>query len=275
MSAFIKKYPILSMFILSFVFAAIPFGIVAAGWLPVGFRQFSALSASLAGIVAAAIAGRKGGVRELLKRGLIWRVGIQWWAIALFFTIIPSIAGLYLFNLLGGPTVDWSGLQPLYTVVPSIIMLTILAGIGEEYGWRGFALPRLQTRYNALVSSIIIGTLWSIWHIPLYFLEGSLQYNFRMDAGLIPAILGYTVYLIAWSIQFTWIFNNTKGSVLLAAVFHGAGNAWMGSYIDVYRGYWGGVLTHAAVSVVIAIVIVVLAGPTHLSRKNNRDVLEG
>lgn len=262
------------MFILSFVIAAIPFGIVAVEWLPVGFRQLSALSASLAGIVAAAIAGRKGGVRELLKRGLIWRVNIQWWAIALLFTIIPSVVGLYLFDLLGGPTVDWSGLEPLYTVVPGIVMLTILAGFGEEFGWRGFALPRLQTRYNALVSSIIVGTLWSIWHIPLYFLEGSLQYDFRMDAGLIPAILGYTVYLIAWSIQATWLFNNTKGSVLLAAVFHGAGNAWMGSYIDVYRGYWGGILAHAAVTVVISIIIIIVAGPANLSRKNERNVLK-
>jgi membrane protease YdiL (CAAX protease family) len=192
----------------------------------------------------------------------------------LFFTIIPSVGGLYLFDFLGGPTVDWSGLQPLYTVVPGMIMLIILAGFGEEFGWRGFALPRLQTRYNALVSSIIVGTLWSIWHIPLYFLEGSLQYAFRMDAGLIPVILGYTVWLIAWSIQYTWLFNNTKGSVLLAAVFHGAGNAWMSGYIDVYRGYWNGILAHAAVSVVISIIIVLVAGPANLSRKNERDMLK-
>jgi hypothetical protein len=95
-----------------------------------------------------------------------------------------------------------------------------------------------------------------------------------MDAGLIPVILGYTVWLIAWSIQYTWLFNNTKGSVLLAAVFHGAGNAWMGSYIDVYRGYWNGILAHAAVSVVISIIIVLVAGPANLSRKNERDMLK-
>jgi membrane protease YdiL (CAAX protease family) len=274
MSAFVKKYPVLSLFVLALVFAAVPFAAVATGLLPVGFRQLSALSASLAGIVLTAVEGRKGGVRELLKRGLIWRVGIQWWAFALLFAIIPSVAGLYLFNLFGGPTVDWSGLGPLYSVVPMILFLTIFAGMGEEFGWRGFAMPRLQTRYNALVSSIIIGVLWGIWHIPLYFLEGSLQYSFRMDAGLIPAVLGYTVYLIAWSIQYTWLFNNTKGSVLLAAVFHGAGNAWMGGYIDVYRGHWDGILAHAAVSVVVSIIIILVAGPANLSRTNERNVLK-
>ena len=274
MSAFVKKYPVLSMFVLALVFGVAPLAAVATGLLPQGFSQLGALSASLAGIVVAAVEGRKGGVRELLGRFLIWRVGIQWWAFALLFTVIPSVASLYLFSLFGGPTVDWSGLGPLYSVVPMILMLTILAGMGEEFGWRGFAMPRLQARYNALVSSIIIGVLWGLWHIPLFLVEGTTQYNWRMDAGLIPAVLGYTVFIIAWSIQYTWVFNNTKGSVLLAAVLHGAGNAWIGGYIDVYRGYWGGVVSFMVVSVVVSIIIVLVAGPANLSRTNERNVLK-
>ena len=274
MSALVKKYPVLSMFVLALVFGAAPLAAVATGLLPQGFDQLGALSASLAGIVVAAVEGRKGGVRELLGRFLIWRVGIQWWAFALLFMVVPSVAALYLFSLFGGPTVDWSGLGPLYSVVPMILMLTIFAGIGEEFGWRGFAMPRLQARYNALVSSIIIGVLWGLWHIPLFLVEGTTQYNWRLDAGLIPAVLGYTVFVIAWSIQYTWVFNNTKGSVLLAAVLHGAGNAWLGGYIDVYRGYWGGVVTFMVVSVVVSIIIVLVAGPANLSRRNERNVLK-
>ena len=274
MTAVVKKYPVLSMFVLAFVFGAVPLAAVATGLLPEGFSQLGALSASLAGIVVAAVEGRKGGVRELLGRFLIWRVGIQWWAFALLFTVIPSVGALYLFGLFGGPTVDWSGLGPLYSVVPIILMLTIFAGMGEEFGWRGFAMPRLQARYNALVSSIIIGVLWGLWHIPLFLVEGTTQYNWRLDVGLIPAVPMYTVFLIAWSIQYTWVFNNTKGSVLLAAVVHGAGNAWIGGYIDVYRGRIGGVIAFMVVSVVVSIIIVLLAGPAHLSRTNKRNVLE-
>jgi membrane protease YdiL (CAAX protease family) len=262
------------MFVLALVFGAVPLAAVATGLLSEGFAQLGALSASLAGIVVAAVEGRKGGVRELLGRFLIWRVGIQWWAFALLFTIIPSVAALYLFSLFGGPPVDWSGLGPLYSVVPMIFMLTVLAGMGEEFGWRGFALPRLQARYSALVSSIIVGALWGLWHIPLFFVEGTVQYDWRLDTGLIPAVLMYTVFVTAWSIQYTWVFNNTKGSVLLAAVFHGAGNAWMGGYIDVYRGYSGGVVTFTVVSVVVSTVIVLVAGPTHLSRRNKRNRLK-
>jgi membrane protease YdiL (CAAX protease family) len=274
MSAIVRKYPAVSLVVLAMIFGVAPLVAVNAGLLPEGADQISALSASLAGIVLAAVEGRKGGVRELLGRFLIWRVGVQWWAFALLFTIIPSVAALYLFNLFGGPAVDWSGLQPLPSVVPMIIMLTIFAGMGEEFGWRGFALPRLQARYSALVSSLIIGVLWGIWHIPLFLTEGTTQSKWLSEAGWIPAVLGYTVYCMAWSIQYTWVFNNTKGSVLLAAVMHGAGNAWIGGYIDVYRGHFGGVLAFTAVSVIVSIIIVLLAGPANLSRTHKRNVLE-
>jgi hypothetical protein len=95
-----------------------------------------------------------------------------------------------------------------------------------------------------------------------------------MDAGLLPPILGYALFVIAWSIQYTWVFNNTKGSVLLAAVVHGAGNAWIGEYIDVYRGHFGGVVAFMVVSWIVSIIIVLLAGPTNLSRTNERNGLE-
>jgi len=272
MSAFAKKYPALSMFILAMIFGAVVSLAIATDLLPPQASQLGALSSSLAAIVLVVVEGRKGGLRELLGRFLIWRVGFQWWAIALFFAVIPSVAGLYLFNLLGGPPVDWSRLPPLYTVVPMFIMLTIAAGIGEECGWRGFLLPRLQTRHNALVSSLIIGGMWAIWHIPQFFIEGTFQHSLGSQAGLLAAFLTYSVFVIVSSIQFTWVFNNTRGSVLLAAVMHGANNTW-GGYIDVYRGNFGGAITFMAVSVLVSIIIVLIAGATNLSRTNQRNVL--
>ncbi len=273
MFAFVKKYPAVSLLVLAMIFGTAPSLAVATGLLPPAASQLGALSSSLAAIVLVVVEGRKGGLRELLGRFLIWRVGIQWWAIALFFAIIPSVAALYLFNLLGGPPVDWSGLPPLYTVVPMFIMLTVAAGIGEEFGWRGFLLPRLQTRHNALVSGLIVGVIWAIWHIPLFFIKGTSQYDQQSQGGLLLAILAYSVFVIASSIKFTWVFNNTKGSVLLAAVLHGADNVW-GGYIDVYRGHFGGIFTFMAVSVLVSIIIVLMAGATNLSRTNKRNVLE-
>jgi membrane protease YdiL (CAAX protease family) len=273
MSAFVKKYPALSMFVLAMIFGSVVSLAIATGLLPPAASQLGALSSSLAAIVLVVVEGRKGGFRELLGRFLIWRVGLQWWAIALFFAVIPSVAGLYLFDLLGGPPVDWSELPPLYTVVPMFILFTIAAGIGEEFGWRGFLLPRLQTRRSALVSSLIIGVMWAIWHIPLFFIQGTFQHELQSQAGLLPAFLAYSSFVIVSSVWFTWIFNNTRGSVLLAAVMHGASNTW-GSYIDVYRGYFGGILIFGAVSVLVTIIIVLIAGPRDLSRTNKRNVPE-
>jgi membrane protease YdiL (CAAX protease family) len=273
MSTFVKKHPAISLLVLAMIFGAVPSLAVAAGWLPPAASQLGALSSSLAAIVLVVIEGRKGGLRELLSRFLIWRVGMQWWAVALFFAVIPSVAALYLFDLLGGPPVNWSELRPLYTVIPMFIFLTLAAGIGEEFGWRGFLLPRLQTRHNALVSGLIVGVMWAIWHTPLFFIKGTIQYDFRLQGGLLPAILAYSLFVIVNSVQFTWVFNNTRGSVLMAAVMHGAMNTW-GGYIDVYRGHFGGILTFMAVSVLVTIIIVMIAGATDLSRTNKRNVLE-
>jgi uncharacterized protein len=273
MAAIVRKYPAISLLVLAMILGLTPLLAVSAGLLPKGADQLGALSASLAGIILAAVEGRKGGVRELLSRILIWRVGIQWWVFVLFFPLILSVASLYLFQLAGGPVVDWSGLQPLPSVVPMIIMLTIFAGMGEEFGWRGFALPRLQARHNALVASTIIGVLWGIWHIPLFLIQGTIQNQWMMDIGLVPAILFYTVHLISDSILYTWVFNNTKGSVLLLAVLHGAGNAWIGGYIDVYRGNFGGIVAYMVVSVLFSIFLVLFAGAENLSRRYKRNML--
>ena len=272
MSTIVRKYPALSLFVLAVILGTPPLVAINAGQLPESADQLAAFSPILAAIILAAIEGRKGGVRELLGRVTIWRVGLQWWAFVLLFGVIPAVAALYLFNMFGGPAVDWGGLKPLSSFIPSLIILTIMAGMGEEFGWRGFAMPRLQTRYNALVSSLIIGLLWGMWHIPLFLTKGTIQSKWLAEAGWI-APLGYTVFCMAWSIQYTWVFNNTKGSVLLAAVLHGAVNAWNG-YIDVYRGHFGGILAYMVLSVIVSIIVILLAGPTNLSRTKERNVLE-
>jgi membrane protease YdiL (CAAX protease family) len=273
MSAFVRKFPALSLLLLAMLFGAAPLLAVNSGLLPKGFDQLGAFSAGLAGIVLAAIEGRKGGVRELLGRFLIWRVGIQWWIFALFGTVVPAVVALCVSQALGGPAVDWSHLDPLLSLVKTIIILTILAGVGEEFGWRGFALPRLQARHNALVSSLIVGLIWGTWHIPLFLTAGTVQSEWLAQAGFIVPVIGYTLFCMAWSIQYTWVFNNTRGSVLLAAVVHGAGNAFLGSYINVYRGNFGNILTFMVVSWVVSLIIVLLAGATNLSRTSERNVL--
>jgi len=97
----------------------------------------------------------------------------------------------------------------------------------------------VQVRHSALVTSLGIGILHSLWHTPLFFIEGVSQHEIAQQIGFLPGLLGYSVLVTAGAVQSTWIFNNSKGSVLLVAVYHGALNAWNG-YIDIYRGQMAG-----------------------------------
>ena len=274
MAALVTKYPALSLLVLASFLAILPMALVSTGLLPSGFAQLGAASASAAAFVLAAIEGRKRGVRELLGRVLIWKVGIGWWAFALLSTGVISLATLVLFNLLGNHDVALSGVVPWYDIFPMALFLTVFAGLGEEFGWRGFLIPRLQIRHGALTTSLIIGLFHTLWHLPMFFMEGQTQYDWVREIGFFPAFLGFAVFVTAWAIQLTWIFNNTNGSVLLAAVVHGVGNMWIGGYFEI-SGRTGttGNFIMTALMVTVSVVIVILAGPTHLSRTKERQKL--
>ena len=95
------------------------------------------------------------------------------------------------------------------------LLIPGLAGTWEEPGFRGYALPRLQFRYSALLASLILGVLWAFWHLP-FVVTG--------EDTWIDAIL----FTIEWSIVYTWLFNNAKGSVLIVMLFHNMNNTFSG-----------------------------------------------
>jgi membrane protease YdiL (CAAX protease family) len=86
----------------------------------------------------------------------------------------------------------------------------------EEFGWRGYAIDRLQSKWNAFESSIILGGIWSFWHYPLFFISGTSYIN--------QSFFSFTISSMAISILFTWLHNNTNGSILVAMIFHASIN---------------------------------------------------
>jgi hypothetical protein len=148
-----------------------------------------------------------------------------------------------------------------------IVVLTLLNGIGEELGWRGFMLPRTQSRYNALVSSLIVGFLWGLWHAPIYLIEGTAQSILRTQVGFLTGLLLFTGSTIVISVTFTWLFNNTRGSVLIAAILHGANNAWTNYFlVDPAGEVLGIIIWSTLLWAVLAIALVLIFGPNHLNR---------
>jgi membrane protease YdiL (CAAX protease family) len=276
MSTFVKKYPAISQGVLAMLIGGGMIAPMIAGLVPSDsmFMLIAAYSASLAGVILTAIVSGKAGLCEMFRRLLIWRAGTGWWLFSLFAFALMYLGGLVLAALFSGSTLNLNLTQPLYMFVPLFIMKFFLdAGLGEELGWRGFLLPRLQARYSALVSSIIVGIVWGLWHLPLFMLEGmSPTYEMGQAFGVLPALLGYTVFIVVpYAILFTWLYNNTKGSLLLAFVFH-ASQAWFELFRDP-DNLFGPYLGFAAILTVTAIVVVLIGGAQNLSRRGERIVL--
>ena len=188
-----------------------PFPVFAVLFVLAGF-----LGPTLAAFVMTRITTGKAGVRLLLKRYVQWRVGLHWYALALFgyvalnLLVAAAVVGVGPLGAIGG---KWPLIFTLY--LPTLFTFNLVTSLGEEPGWRGFALPRLQLKYGPVGGSIILGLLHGLWHLPVFFLP---TLGFGHFATWIPAILATT---ILW----TWVFNNTRGSLLIAVILHAASDA--------------------------------------------------
>ena len=211
---------------------------------------------AVAAFAAAALTGGRAAVGDLGRRLLRWRVAWLWYVVVLAGPAVFSLAVGGVYVLLGG---SWSAaLPPAFTMsVPSLVLflviLTVTDGLGEEVGWRGFALPRLLRHTTALVASLILGVLWAGWHVPLIWTEGS-------------ALSGSPVWLLfinlsGTSVLFTWVFLRTRGSALLAALLHGATNLFVVSPSPGVSGDLTLALLATAAKWVLVAVLLVVAGP--------------
>jgi membrane protease YdiL (CAAX protease family) len=200
--------------------------------------------------------GRRG-PGTLFRQLRVWRVGIWWYLIA---GLLPAglwLAGRSLDTLLGRSyTVESVATDPdLAPYLAGFLIGAFVYTLGEELGWRAYALPRLQQHRSALVAALVIGVLWGLWHVPTFLAQG------HTGTELVPLV----VSPIAASVLFTWIYNSTGGSLLLVWLFHTA---------STITGYLFGELptvTDELVGMAAAVVVVLVAGPTHLSRSRPRQ----
>jgi membrane protease YdiL (CAAX protease family) len=147
------------------------------------------------------------------KKGVDFRFK-KIWLVAILLLPLVIFTGGTLFSALSGATkLDFSALSnPPYAIIAFFVILLTGGPLQEEFGWRGYALPRLQSRFSALVSSLILGFFWWLWHLPLVFIPG----RFMAD----NLLLFLAVEIVLTSILFTWIYNNTDGSVSSALLLH-------------------------------------------------------
>jgi membrane protease YdiL (CAAX protease family) len=207
-------------------------------------------------LVTASLDGRLG-LRYFFRRYAQWRVGIRWYLIALVGTPL-----VYLIS-----AAIWQGFAPfkavlsnwgmLFTIyLPAVLVFPALITWGEEPGWRGFALTRMQVRYRPIIASLVVGFFHGIWHLPIFLLvNGPVASGpFHLGSFLINT-LGIMIISVVWA----WVFNNAAGSILMAVLLHAAFNAsqaWIGKAVPNYppQGGYTAIGIFLACAVIITIV---------------------
>lgn len=194
----------------------------------------------------------EGSMQPMLEQILRWRLESRWYAAALLLPLALVTVALLLAPLAGG-----AGLAPHapgWATLLSLPLYVLLLGGPEELGWRGYALPRLQSRFSALPATLLLAGIWMTWHVPVFVFPTTVFEN----TPLVP----YMVIGVASAVVYTWLYNSTRGSILIAMLLHGSGNLAL-SWMNASAVTWA-VLATAWVAV--AVVIVAIYGPVDLAR---------
>jgi uncharacterized protein len=209
---------------------------------------------------------------KLFKRFFLWRVDWKWWLAALLLLPALQFASVLLTSWLTRVRADFSHPMirevvpleaPLLALVLPWLVFEILTN-GEEWGWRGYVLPRLQAKHSALVASLIVGVIWGVWHLPKFLGTG---------AGGERSFLWFVIAHLALSVLYTWLYNSTRGSLLLVTLFHASGNT-AGMFLPVSFAAAGGIMPNLMIVlyIVAAVVVTFIAGAEHLSRAEAKQV---
>jgi uncharacterized protein len=216
----VRRHPLISFFVLTYAAAwllwapLVIFGDRLPGPLAFVLLMLGSFMPSAVAVLLVAMLRGRSGVRTLLGRLLRARIGLGWYLAAVALAV-PALCAVWVSTLLGGPTPVVAATIPA-VVVSFLFSIFPGSAVGEELGWRGFALPRLQTRHNALAASLIVGAAWGIYHFPLFLLGSPI----RPFALFLPFAIGSVIM----SIFYTWMYNGTGGSLLIVVLLHATTN---------------------------------------------------
>jgi len=155
------------------------------------------------------------GLRHLGRRIVQVNIGWRWYLAAVLLVTLATMGQLVIISLMG----QAFDMTLFVAQLGSLLPLLIIGPLSEEIGWRGYALGRLQTRWNALTSSLIVGLVWALWHLPLFMMVGTSQHELGIP------FMPFLIELTASSILYTWLYNNTKQSLWSAILLH-----WLYTY---------------------------------------------
>ncbi len=219
--AWIRRHPLATYWLLACAIswmAVSPLVAAWAGWLgPIApaWHWVGGLGPiTAAGLITLATSGRDG-LQQLWGRMTRARVGVVWWLLAVGSPLALAALAALLLRIFGHPWPDLALLRgPLAdpSWVANLAAASLAYGVGEEPGWRGFALPRLQAGRSALRATLLLSVLWALWHTPFF--------TYRYHLGGLSSYAGFFTCFVAGALWLTFLYNSSGGSVLLAIVWH-------------------------------------------------------
>ena len=214
-------------------------------------------------VVAAALGG--GTLRRLLDSFSLDRVSPRWALVAVLLPLGMIAVAIAVSVGAMGSSMPVVTVSVVGVLIVEFVRIVFLGGpLEEELGWRGFALPRLQVGRSAFSASALLGFIWGVWHIPLYFVSGTGQHETGVASGPVFAIVAFVVWTIGLSILFTWLFNQTRGSLIVVILFHAAVN--LGAFVPAAVGSTGAAsFLYALVTWGVALVVAARLGREHLA----------
>lgn len=194
--------------------------------LSTALMMIAGFGPSLAGGVVVGLSAGSDGLRAWLARCLNWRLNWRWFALAFFTPPAVMICALMIDVALGGAPPTFSATQHIPLAIANFGLVFLIGGpLGEEFGWRGYLTPALTARMNWRIASLVIGVIWGLWHLPLFFLPNTAQAEMPIPL--------FMLNIAAGSVLFGWLFERTQRSVLPALVLHTSLNAWAGILVVV------------------------------------------
>jgi membrane protease YdiL (CAAX protease family) len=228
------------------------------------FLLFGIFGPLVGAIVAIARRGGWAAIRRFLGRVLDVRIGVAWWLVILAGPLFLSALAWLGAGLLGGETAELEVVQKPWILLSTMLLMMVLGGGQEEFGWRGYALDILQSRWSALAASVVLGVIWGVWHLPLFFVEGTGQYY-----------LPFGIFVLAspaLSILTTWVYNSTGKRLFAAVLFHGAVNTGMTLFPPIQQVAGGdqrAFLILSGLYWMCAVIVISLFGSRRLAKEEN------
>jgi membrane protease YdiL (CAAX protease family) len=235
----VKRHPLVTYFVLAYALTWILAPLLTISLL---LGVVGLLMPAMAAVIVTAMTEGKPRVKDLFQRLKLWRVGLRWYVVALGLPVLLSAAVVALSVLLGAPA------QIELSPVSLLTLVVFVLVVGEEIGWRGYALPKLLQTRSAVTASLILGVLWGGWHLPTFFIAGSPQAS-------IPFI-AFLLFTTGASVLFTWLYLHTQGSLLIATLFHGAINSFgfVNNALDPASRWWLTGIVYVAAAFLVSIV---------------------